>query len=126
MAKILIIDDDAAIRRTLGRVLSKAGHVVMDAADGRQAMELFRADPAELVITDIVMPTQEGIETILEIRREAPGVGIIAISGGGLSSGMTYLDLAGKLGADAVLSKPFRAPALLNAVAKLLSFREDR
>ncbi len=95
MAKILIIDDDAAIGRTLGRVLSKAGHVVTEADDGRKAIELFRFHDAELVITDIVMPTQEGIETILEIRREAPGVGIIAISGGGQSSGMTYLDLAG-------------------------------
>jgi CheY-like chemotaxis protein len=120
MADILIIDDDAQIRRAVIRILAGAGHVVHEAADGRKGLELFRAEHPQLVITDILMPTQDGIETILELRREAPSVSIIAISGDGDPKKMSYLDFASKLGADGILSKPFRAAELIQAVATLL------
>lgn len=121
MAKILIIDDDLGIRRLVRRILSGAGHAVFEAEDGRKGMEAFRADPVDLVITDLIMPTQEGLETILELRREAPAIAILAISGGGAKGVLSYLDFASKLGADAVLSKPFRAAELLEKVSMLLN-----
>jgi CheY-like chemotaxis protein len=126
MAKILVIDDDAAIRRMLVRILTTAGHSVMEAPDGREGIELLHASQTKVVITDIIMPRQEGIETILEIRREAPAVRIIAMSGSSQNSGMSYLDFAAKLGAHAVLAKPFRASALLDAVAEVLSSKGDQ
>jgi DNA-binding response OmpR family regulator len=121
MANILIIDDDPSICRLLTRTLSRAGHEVIEASDGREGAELFRAHRPQVVITDIVMPKQEGIETILELRRDAPTTPIIAISGGGQTQGMTYLDFASKLGADAVLSKPFRPTELVQLVSKILA-----
>src|SRR6185437_2539251 len=99
MTKILIIDDDPAMRRLVTRTLTKAGHEVMEAAEGREGADLFRAHNPDLVVTDILMPTQEGIETILELRREAPTTPIVAISGGGQGRAITYLDFASKLGA---------------------------
>lgn len=120
MAKVLIIDDDARITRLMTRALAGAGHHVIEAADGRKGVERFREHHPDLVITDLVMPGQEGIETILELRREATVTGIIAVSGGGLGQGLTYLDLASKLGADAVLPKPFRVTELVKVVDQVL------
>jgi DNA-binding response OmpR family regulator len=116
MAEILIIDDDPHIRRLMSRILRGAGHTVREATDGRSGLELFRERLPALVITDIVMPDQEGIETILELRRDAPSLPILAISGG--EGG--YLRLAIGLGATEALAKPFGADELLAAVVKLL------
>lgn len=117
MTDILVIDDDAQMRRLMARILGAAGHVVLEAADGRSGLRLFRAARPGLVITDIVMPEQEGIETIRIIAREAPEIPILAISG---SAGPGYLRMATSLGATAKLEKPFGAGELLAVVAELL------
>ena len=119
MARILVIDDDPAMRRLIARTLTMAGHSVCEAADGREGIALFDQILPALVITDIVMPGAEGIETILKLRKIAEGVKILAISGWG-SSTPSYLDMATKLGADVGLSKPFKAEKLLAAVESLL------
>ena len=83
MALILIIDDDDQIRRVLRKTLERDGYDVADAPNGKEGIRLYRENPADLVITDIIMPEKEGIETIRELRRDFPEVKIIAISGGG-------------------------------------------
>ena len=115
MAKILVIDDDPAICRLVVRTLASSGHDLIEAKDGEEGLNRFRAEHPDLVVTDILMPRQEGIATIMEMRREEPSVAIIAMSGSGEGFGVNYLDYAGKLGADAVLPKPFR-PAELKAL----------
>jgi DNA-binding NtrC family response regulator len=118
MAEILIIDDDPQIRRMLARILTGAGHTVHEASDGRTGMELFRRVGAALVITDLVMPGTEGIETIRELHREEPSVPILAISGSG--NNPLYLRAATGLGATAALEKPFGANQLRSIVEDLL------
>src|ERR1700757_3300698 len=108
MAKILVIEDEVGMRRLVARVLVDAGHEVIEAKDGRDGVRMFQAHGAEIVITDIVMPEQEGIETICSLRAGGSHVDIIAISGGGATAASFYLDWAQSLGADAVLAKPFR------------------
>jgi two-component system, chemotaxis family, chemotaxis protein CheY len=119
MATILVIDDDAALRRVLRRMLG-ADHDVVEAADGAAGIARFAEHGPRLVITDILMPKKEGIETIREIRRLAPEVKILAISGGGIGT-PHYLDMAGKLGADVTLMKPFSAADLRATVRALLT-----
>lgn len=120
MARILLIDDDNPLREVLATTLSNAGHIVMQAADGRTGVELFRIEPADLVITDIIMPGQEGIETIVQFRHEVPDLPIIAMSGGA-SHSKFYLDMAGKLGAQITLSKPFTSTELFRAIDTVLA-----
>jgi CheY-like chemotaxis protein len=118
MAVILVIDDEAAMRRMIGRVLRLHGHVVLDAVDGLQGIKLFRQQRPALVISDIVMPEGEGIETIRQIHKEAPETPILAISGG--SNHSLYLRSANRLGASASLEKPFALDDLIAAVESLL------
>jgi len=120
MAQILIIDDDLMIRRLVVRTLMSAGHLVVEATDGEEGLELFRSYRPAVVITDILMPGLEGISTIRELRRAFSDIVIIAISGGGQTFDMNYLDFARKLGADAVLPKPFRPAELIALVRSLL------
>ncbi|HXP32062.1 MAG TPA: response regulator [Stellaceae bacterium] len=120
MATVLVIDDDQQIRRMVVRVLARDNHEVIEASDGQEGLKLFNARHPALVITDILMPEKEGIETIREIRAVAPHVPILAMSGGGTSKAMVFLDVAKALGADSALSKPFRADELIDAVNKLL------
>jgi len=116
-ARILVADDEAGVRGFLRAVLKQGGYEVTEAADGRQALQGVRAAQVDLVITDLVMPEQEGLEAIRILRREAPGVGIIAISG---AFGGQFLKVAHLLGADAVLSKPVSKELLLAKVAEVL------
>jgi len=118
MARILVIDDDADMRELLAETLRSAGHEVALAADGREGVREYRAKAADLVITDLYMPNQEGLETIIELRRCFPEVAIIAMSG--KLAAATMLSIAQKLGAVAVLQKPFVADELLSAVGKAL------
>jgi DNA-binding NtrC family response regulator len=124
MADILIIDDDRQMRRILTRVLHAAGHTVREAEDGRGGIAAFRRARPALVISDIVMPGTEGIETIRTLRDEAPAMPIIAISGGG--SDTLYLRAATGLGATASLRKPFTAVALTELVGTLLADAPER
>ena len=118
MARILLIEDDPGVRTTVERLLSSAGHKVILAADGREGVRLFRANPADLVITDLVMPNQDGIETIAALKREFPNVPIIAISG--MTAKQGTLSAARHLGAVAVLEKPFTNEDLVKVVREAL------
>jgi CheY-like chemotaxis protein len=122
MADILIIDDDPRMRRLLNRLLKRAGHTVREAADGRGGIAAFAQRPADLIVTDIVMPDMEGIETIVQLRRQSPELPIIAISGG---SDPLYLRTTATLGATAALRKPFAANDLLQQVVGMLADRAE-
>ena len=118
MARILIIDDEPDMRALLEQTLKSAGYEVISAADGREGVERHRTSPADLVITDLYMPTQEGLETIREFRTRFPEVAIIAMSG--KDAALTMLSIAQKFGAIGILHKPFPADELIAAVEKAL------
>jgi two-component system response regulator MtrA len=113
--KILVIDDDVLLLRVMSRILVNDGHEVRSATDGERAMAIYRDMQPELVITDIVMPGQEGMETILTLRRDDNPVKIIAISG----TDAEMLETARLIGADDVIEKPFRAHELISRVRAL-------
>ena len=117
--KILVIDDDHLVRYALSKILSSNGYEVVTASDGRRGMVVLRAEHPDAVITDIIMPEQEGIDTIIQIRRERPAVKIIAISGGGRIRNIDFLDMAQSLGANEVLAKPFEVDELLSCLIRL-------
>jgi hypothetical protein len=119
-ARILVADDEAEVRSILRRALQDGGYAVVEAADGKRALEEVRAGRVDLAILDLVMPEQEGIETIRILRKEFPGIGIVAVSG---AFGGQFLETARMLGADAVLSKPVGAGLLLAKVAEVLRSR---
>ena len=120
MTKILLIEDDPMVRHALGRVLSQKGYEVLEAEDGQEGMDLFRRECPDLVITDIIMPNKDGLETIIEIRRDSPETKVVAISGGGYIKGEDYLGVADRLGAAKTLVKPFGSRVLLDTVGGLL------
>jgi len=120
MADILVIDDDDDLRDTLRAILEGAGHAVYEARNGLEGLAWCQAHSIALVITDLLMPDQEGIETIQQLRALDPAPTIIAMSGGGLFRGQDLLHLATALGADHTLQKPIRARELLTAVQRLL------
>jgi DNA-binding response OmpR family regulator len=118
--RILLVDDDPALRKALCTLLNRAGYQTEPAADGREAMRLHSLSPADLVITDIIMPDGDGLETLLELRRRADCPPVIAISGGGRLQPQNYLNIALRLGAVAVLEKPFSHEELLALTARAL------
>lgn len=118
MARILVIEDDVDMRTSLEKALQSAGHQAVLASDGQEGMKLFRSAPADVVITDLFMPNQDGIETMMNLRREFPEARIVAISGN--ISAAAMLSVAKRLGAVVVLEKPFDIEALLAAVDKAL------
>ncbi len=118
--KILIIDDDELIRMTCRNILKKEGYTVLEAENGNVGMTVFKSESPDLVITDMLMPDKEGLETISEIRALNPNAKIIAISGGGDTHNMGFLQLARKIGANRALKKPIKAGELLSAVKATL------
>jgi DNA-binding response OmpR family regulator len=120
MAKILLVDDDPDIRSLLKIMLTGQGHEVVEATDGTQALRQAEAEPFDLVLTDLIMPDKEGIETIMELRKKFPRIRIIAMSGGGVGRQEDYLGLAGKLGAMRTFAKPFGIQELNEAVDAVL------
>jgi CheY-like chemotaxis protein len=118
MAEILVIDDDPDIRDLLKNTLESVGHRVTVASDGRKGVEQYRAKRVDLVITDLFMPNQEGLETIKQLRADFAEIRIIAISG--KPTGGTMLAVAKRLGADAILPKPFTPEELLKTVEGVL------
>jgi len=125
MARILIMDDEPSIRDLLRAMLTQEGYDVIEAPDGDAGMRLFRESPVELVITDLIMPDKEGIETIMELRRDFPRVKIIAISGGGVVDAEDYLKMASSVGAHRIFKKPFGVTDMLDAVRELLAQYES-
>ena len=123
MAKILVIDDDVIVRETIVQILEDGGHQVVSAEDGKRGMAAFRSERPDLIITDIIMPEQEGIQTITEIRGVQPNAKIIAISGGGRIGNTDFLKIARHLGAFDAIAKPFDPDDLLNRVGRCLNGR---
>jgi CheY-like chemotaxis protein len=117
--KVLIIDDDPLVRYTLSKILTSHGYDVVTAADGERGLASLADENPGIVITDLIMPEQEGIETIIRIRQERPDIRIIAISGGGRYGNFDMLPMAQTLGADAVVAKPFEAEELLGPLQRL-------
>ena len=120
MPRIVIIDDEEAIRRLLRIALERAGYEVETASEGNAGLRSCRESKTDLVITDLVMPEKEGIETIQELRRVYPDIKIIAISGGGQISPVSYLSIAERIGANRTFEKPIDTKALVAAVGELL------
>jgi CheY-like chemotaxis protein len=120
MKQILIIDDDEQLRDLLSQILERAGYLVREAVDGAAGLKLFRSEPADLVITDLIMPEKEGMELIMELRLQWPDVPLVAISGGGRSGPRNYLTMAKQLGARQTVSKPFSRDEILQAVRDAL------
>ena len=123
MTKILVVDDDAAVRMTIEHILRDAGYDVLTADDGIRGMAMFRSEQPDLIVTDIIMPEQEGIQTIAEMRKARPDAKIIAISGGGRVGNADLLQMARALGAMDVVSKPFDPDELLTIVENCLAGR---
>jgi DNA-binding response OmpR family regulator len=125
MPRILVIDDDDQVRLMLQIALEKSGFEVLTAENGKIGLAMFREQSADLIVTDIIMPEQEGIETIVELRRDFPDTKIIAISGGGKVSPESYLTMADALGASRTFSKPLDMDEFLEAVQKLLDIEDQ-
>ena len=121
MARILIIDDEDELRSMLRQMLEQTGHEVTEAVNGAEGIQLYEQDRPDLIITDIIMPEKEGVETIIALRRADPDLPIIAISGGGRLEATDFLTMTKKLGARRTLSKPFRRDQLLEAVGECLA-----
>ncbi len=124
MARILIIDDESQIRSMLRLMLERVGYEVIEAADGMDGIRQYRDNPADLIITDLIMPNKDGIGMIIELKKEFPNVKIIAMSGGGVNRPEGYLDGAKKLGATRTLTKPIDRDEMINAVKETLKADE--
>ena len=119
--QILVIEDDFAVRELIQETLLRAGYDVRSAEDGDVGMSMFRERNPDLVITDIIMPQKEGLQTIREMKLEAPQVKVIAMSGGGRHSNGDYLKLARKFGAERTVAKPFMRDEMLSIVREVLA-----
>jgi CheY-like chemotaxis protein len=120
MATILVIDDDTTARTVIVEMLTENGHQTVEARDGDEGLELFNEGKFDIVITDLIMPNVEGIETIIKLKKRHPAVNIIAVSGGGRISAVDHLSLAEKFDVNKTLTKPFRKDDLLKAVDEIL------
>jgi DNA-binding NtrC family response regulator len=123
MATILIIEDDTDLRKFLTRLLERENHYIIEAENGQEAATLLTSLKPDLVITDIIMPEQDGIGTINMLREKHPEMKIIAISGGGNILGADYLGIARKLGAHYAFAKPFNNRQLIDKVNELLGVK---
>jgi DNA-binding NtrC family response regulator len=120
MERILIIDDEQQIRSMLRLMLERDGYEVVEAPDGAEGIKAYRQKPADLIITDLIMPNKDGIGMIIELQKEFPDVKIIAMSGGGLNKPEGYLKGAKKLGAACTLTKPIDREKMLRAVKNII------
>ncbi len=121
MQRILIIDDDEQVRELLTEILEQAGYEVTQATNGDEGLKRYRAWPTDMVITDLIMPEKEGLETIIALKKEFPDVRIMVVSGGGRSPAVNYLPIAKSLGAKNALAKPFSRQDILIAVRDTLA-----
>ena len=117
MPSVLVVDDEDQLRQLIREILEQAGYQVTEARDGKEAVIQYRLAPADVVIMDILMPEQDGLETTSTLRREFPNVKIIAITGSSEMIGiLSFLDVAKMLGAHRALQKPFEMKTLLDMV----------
>jgi len=120
MPGVLIVEDDADLRELLKDALEKRKYTVVTACNGREAVSKFRPSVIDLVVTDLLMPEEDGLMVIMKIRELKPSVRMIAISGGGKAGPGSYLLMASKLGADHVFSKPFLPSELVMKVRETI------
>ncbi|HWE73740.1 MAG TPA: response regulator [Stellaceae bacterium] len=118
--KILVIDDSPIVRQTLAAILRHNGYEIELAEDGKRGVAAFRAGAPDLVITDLIMPEKEGLETIRDIRRDNPDAKIVAISGGARTGHADFLRMAQAFGAVAVIAKPFATQEVVDCVKTCL------
>lgn len=124
MNRVIVIDDDTELRAALAERLRDAGFEVSEATDGAAGLSLHRDHPADVVVTDIFMPGQEGMETVHELRSTYPDLKIIAISGGYARRGQyDFVPAARAIGADRCLRKPFETADLVGTIRELLQTR---
>lgn len=114
--RILLIDDEQMVRKIVRKMLERSSHEVTEAENGRLGLEQLKTGTFDLVITDIIMPEMEGVETLMTIRQQYPDIKVIAMSGGGRTGNIDFLSTAEKLGASAILNKPFTLAALASAL----------
>jgi DNA-binding NtrC family response regulator len=122
--RVLLIDDEPMVRKIVRKMLERAGHEVVEAENGRVGIEQLERTNFDLVVTDIIMPEMEGIETLMTVRERFPAVVVITMSGGGRTGNVDFLDVAEKLGASATLQKPFTYVALTEAIDQSFGARK--
>lgn len=125
MPGILIVEDDKDLREMLKTSLGKRKYTILEAANGKEAILHFKPAVTDLVITDLIMPDEDGLKVIMKLKEMKPGIKIIAISGGGKAGPGNYLNVARALGADAVLPKPFSLIDLLSKIDSLLKTEQQ-
>jgi CheY-like chemotaxis protein len=125
MARILVVEDDEPLRTMVSKLVRSWGHEVMEAANGEEGITAFIRNPAEVIITDIMMPEKDGLNVIVRLRQDYPGTKIIVMSGGLAHGPGAYLELAEQLGADQTLRKPFSKEELRTALAAVISGKQD-
>lgn len=122
MPSVLVVDDEDQVRQLIRETLELAGYDVEEACDGKEGLERYRTKPADLVIMDVLMPDQDGLESIMALHREFPQSRVIAITGGSDTIGiLNFLEVAKMLGARRTLKKPFDVKTLVDVVAEELS-----
>lgn len=126
MPTVLVIDDDRFVLDVLSRTLTRSGFTVVTADNGEAGLEAIGAQAIDCVLTDVFMPFIEGIGMLAEIRKRAPGLPVIVMSGGGRIGGPDYLSMAARLGAAATLTKPIDRDRLVETVTQVIEDRADR
>lgn len=121
MAGVLIVEDDNELREMIGISLMRRKFTVMEAANGKEAIMHFKPSITDLVVTDLIMPDEDGLKVIMKLREIKPTLKVIAISGGGKAGPGSYLNLAKALGADAIYSKPFSVNDLSDRIENMLN-----
>ena len=116
MAAILVVDDDPDVRRALRKILERMGYEVRDVGGGREAVDECRQHPPDLALIDMYMPEVDGVQAIRAIKKDAPELRVVAMSGGGRDVGIDMLDIATMLGATRVLHKPFEVDEVMSVV----------
>jgi CheY-like chemotaxis protein len=119
MAGVLIVEDDKELREMISLSLTRRKYTVLEAVNGKDAIMRFKPAVTDLVVTDLIMPEEDGLKVIMKLREIKPALKVIAISGGGKAGPGSYLNLARALGADAIFSKPFSINDLVMKVAEL-------
>ena len=118
--KVLIIEDEKSLRKAVVDILSLRNFVPIEAKNGKDAITHFKPALTDLVVTDLIMPEEDGLKVVIKLRELKPSIKIIAISGGGKVGPGSYLNLAKALGADAIYSKPFSINDLTKKIEQLL------
>ena len=125
MANVMVVDDEESVRKLFKDILSDSGHVIIEAANGEEAVEVIKEMSVDLVVTDLVMPEKSGLELIMDIAENHPGMPIIAISGGGGITGrFDYLPIAKLIGAKKIISKPFKVDEIRELINNILGGEE--